>query len=260
MKRRKTRKFKRFAHVILAGILLVCLAAGGYVCYLAKSVRAYPINLDEVRTELSGGSSGGAQATALAEDKGRDWVGLSLVPKNLTDAVVSTEDKGFYTNDGVDYRRTFEAAANTVFHFFKTDQGGSTITQQVVKNLEGNVDDRTYENKLREIKTAYDLDKEYSKDQIMEIYVNIVTLGDNCYGVQAASRLYFGKDVNGLDLAQCATLAAILPSPNLTYNPYKNPENVAARRKLVLGNMLAQGMITKAQYTAAASETVTYRR
>jgi penicillin-binding protein 1A len=180
------------------------------------------------------------------------------VPKNLTNAIVSAEDKQFYTNNGVDYKRTLASAANVVFHFYKASEGGSTITQQVVKNLEGNINDRTYSNKIKEIVTALNVNKQYSKDQIMEIYVNIITLGNGCYGIQAASSLYFGKDVKALDLAQCATLASIIPSPNLTYDPYKNPENVHERCDLVLRNMLNQGMITKTQFTEAFNTKVTY--
>lgn len=147
---------------------------------------------------------------------------------------------------------------NAVLHFNNINEGGSTITQQVVKNLEGNVNDRTYKIKLKEIVSALNIEKRYSKDQIMETYVNIITLGYNCYGVQSASKLYFGKNVKNLDLAQCATLASILPSPNLTYNPYINAENVHKRCDFVLKNMLNQDMITNVQYTESINEKVTY--
>ena len=199
-----------------------------------------------------------ATITDQYSDKNLIWVNIANVPKNLTNAIISTEDKGFYTNNGVDYKRTLVVVANMVFHFYKTNEGGSTITQQVIKNLEGNVNDRTFGIKLREIVTALHLEKQFSKDQILETYINIITLGNGCYGVQAASNMYFGKDVKDLDLAQCASLVSVIQSPNLNYDPYKHPINVQDRRNLVLSNMLKQSMITKAQYTEAVGEKITY--
>lgn len=256
---------KAIMKITLTGIMAVLLIVGAFAIYLFKTIQPYDINLREVKAELTGtakaGSPSGANNDAVAVIKtynGRSWVDLSEVPKNLTNAIVGAEDQRFYTNDGVDYKRTLAAAANTVFHFYKTEEGGSTITQQVVKNLEGNVNDRTYKIKLREIVTALSLNKQYSKKQIMETYINIITLGNGSYGVQAASQLYFGKNVQQLDLAQCATLAGIIPSPNQTYDPYKNPQNVVTRRNYVLNNMLDLGMISKSQYTHAINETLSF--
>lgn len=255
--------WKAILKIALTGIIAITLVIGAFTLYLFKTIQPYGINLNEVKAELTGtaktGSTPGANDEAVATLKtcnGRFWVDLPEVPKNLTNAIVSTEDQKFYTNDGVDKKRTLAAAANTVFHFYKTEEGGSTITQQVIKNLEGNVNDRTYKNKLREIVTALDLNKQYSKKEILEIYINIITLGNGSYGVQAASKLYFGKDVQELDLAQCAALAGIIPSPNQTYNPYKNLKSVYTRRNYVLKNMLDQGMISKVQYTQAINETL----
>jgi penicillin-binding protein 1A len=251
--------------IILIGIIAISVVGGAFVIYVIQFVKPYDINLSDAKLKFTStvyaDNPSGGNPTAIAElsgDENRIWVKLAEVPKNLTNAIISTEDKGFYTNDGVDYKRTLVAAANVVFHFYKTNEGGSTITQQVVKNLEGNVNDRTYGIKIKEIITALNVEKQYSKNQIMESYVNIITLGNGCYGVQTASNLYFGKDVKDLDLAQCASLTGIIQSPNLTYDPYKHPANVQERRDLVLRNMLKQGMITKAQYTEAVSEKVTY--
>lgn len=254
---------KRLIKIIFAVLISIGMIAGAFAVYIAITVKPYPIDLDNVRLELTGAAvlspEASTQAIAdLSSNKKRIWVDISDVPKNLTNAIVSTEDKSFYTNNGVDYVRTLQAAVNFVLPYNKSIGGGSTITQQVIKNVEGNINDRTYKIKLKEIVTALNISHRYSKDQIMEIYVNIVTLGDDCYGVQTAAKLYFGKDINDLDLAQCATLASILPSPNLLYNPYRNPENVHERCDLILGNMLDQGMITKAQYTEAIKETVIY--
>jgi penicillin-binding protein 1A len=259
------RLLKAFVKIICVSIIVISIIFGAFAFYVVKFVKPYDINLSDVKLELSdalniGNQTGGDQkaVTDLKDEKNRFWVNLTTVPKNLTNAIISTEDKEFYTNNGVDYKRTLISTANTFFHFYKINEGGSTITQQVVKNLEGNINDRTYSIKIKEIITALNVEKQYSKDQIMETYINIITLGNGCYGVQAASNMYFGKDVKNLDLAQCATLASIIPSPNLTYDPYKHPENVHERCDLVLKNMLNQGMITKAQYTAAINEKVIY--
>ena len=260
---RLNKAWKRFIKIIFAIIISIGIIGGAFAIYIIKTINPYPIDLDNVRLELIGAavisSDDSTQAIAdLRSNKKRIWVDLSDVPKNLTNAIVSTEDKSFYTNSGVDFGRTLQAAVNFVFQYNKSIGGGSTITQQMVKNIEGNINDRTYKNKLKEIVTALNITHQYSKDQIMEIYINIVTLGNDCYGVQAASKLYFGKAINDLDLAQCATLASILPSPNLLYNPYQNPENVHERCGFILENMLNQGMITKEQYTEAINETVIY--
>ena len=264
MRKFKRKLFKVIIEFISICILIVVLFIGGFILYVSKFVKPYDINLNQAKLALTGANTsdgtGGNQQymNTLIGEQNRIWVSLSDVPKNLTNAIVSTEDKDFYTNSGVDYRRTLESAANAVFHFYKFNEGGSTITQQDVKNLEGNINDRTYQIKLKEIATALKTDKEYSKDQIIEIYINVVTMGKYCYGVQAASHMYFGTDVKNLDLAQCATLACILPAPNGQYNPYSHPQNVQNRRGLVLKNMLNQGMINKSEYNAAIQETVTF--
>jgi penicillin-binding protein 1A len=261
----KSSVLKAAIRAILAVVLGLSLIFGGITFYVYKTVKPYEINLTDVKHYLSGAAGtataagGSAQAMAdLADKSNRKWGDLSDVPKNLTNAIISTEDKNFYANNGIDYKRTLAAAATVVFPFFNVNGGGSTITQQVVKNLEGNINDRTYKIKLKEIVTAVNVNDRYSKSRIIETYVNIITLGNGCYGVQAASRLYFGKDVKDLDLAQCAVLAGIIPAPNQTYDPYQHPENVQDRTKHVLKNMLDQSMITKAQYAQAVNEKIAF--
>jgi len=256
--------FKRIMKMIIAVIITIAIIAGSFAIYIVKTVKPYPIDLDNVKTELTGTATLTSQESTqaildLRNNKNRIWVDLSDVPKNLTNAIISTEDKSFYLNNGVDFSRTFKAVVNAVLQYDDSIGGGSTITQQVIKNIEGNINNRTYEIKLKEIVTAPYVAHQYSKDQIIETYINIITFGNGCYGVQAASRYYFGKNINELNLAQCATLACVLPSPNQLYDPYKNPENVHERRDFVLENMLNQGMITKEQFTEAVNETVSFK-
>lgn len=256
---------KRFIKMIVAVIITIAIITASFAIYIAITVKPYPIDLDNVKLELTDSavltSQESTQAIVdLKNNKNRIWVNLSDVPKNLTNAIISTEDKSFYLNNGVDFSRTFKAIVNAIFQYDDSIGGGSTITQQVIKNIEGNINNRTYEIKLKEIVTAPYVAHQYSKDQIIETYINIITFGNGCYGVQAASNHYFGKNINELDLAQCATLACVLPSPNLLYDPYKNPKNVHERCDFVLGNMLNQGMITKEQFTEAVNETVSFKR
>jgi len=198
MSRRK-KVWKRFVKIFFAVTISIGIIGGTFAIYIVKTINPYPIDLDNVRLELISAavlsSEESTQAIAdLRSNKKRIWVNLSDVPKNLTNAIVSTEDKSFYSNSGVDFLRTLKAAVNFVFQYNKSIGGGSTITQQMVKNIEGNINDRTYKNKLKEIITALNITHKYSKDQVMEIYVNIVTLGKDCYGGTSRIQALFWKD------------------------------------------------------------------
>ena len=198
MSRRK-KVWKRFVKIFFAVIISIGIIGGTFAIYIVKTINPYPIDLDNVRLELMGdavlSSEDSTQAIAdLVSNKKRIWVDLPDVPKNLTNAIISTEDKSFYANSGVDFLRTLKAAVNVVFQYNKSIGGGSTITQQMVKNIEGNINDRTYKNKLKEIITALNITHKYSKDQVMEIYVNIVTLGKDCYGGTSRIQALFWKD------------------------------------------------------------------
>jgi penicillin-binding protein 1A len=249
--------------VMLVAIIFCCVVAGVMTLYVVNFVKPYNISLNE--SDLKSTSiiyakdSASNSQTALAEISGsenRIWVSLSGTPKNLRNAIISTEDMRFNEHEGVDFRRTVYSFANMIFHFNKTNQGGSTITQQLIKNIQGNISERTPAVKLREIITAVDVEKKYSKDQILEAYMNIIPLGNSCYGVQTASNMYFGKDVKDIDLAQAALLAGIIQAPE-SYEPYKHMTQAQVRQKYVLKNMLTQKMITNAEYTAAINEKIT---
>jgi len=262
---------------MLICIIVGCIVVGAITLYVMIFVKPYPdINLSDAKLNFTsevyandpstGNPIGIAQ---LSGDENRIWVDLKDTSKDptdpkksyLTNAIISTEDKGFYNNKGVDVKRTLSSFANMIFHFLPSNQGGSTITQQLVKNLEHNTEDRRIPIKIREIITALDLENNkksgYSKDQILETYINTINLGNNCYGVQTASNMYFGKDVKDLDIAQCALLAGIIQSPNGD-EPYKNVKKAEQRQQYVLKNMLNQNMITKDEYTAAAKEKLVF--
>ena len=183
----------------------------------------------------------------------RIWIGLSDIPEDVRNAFIAIEDHRFYEHHGVDLRRT----AGAVLSFLSPgagDYGGSTITQQLVKNLTGD-NAVTVKRKITEIMRALELEKEISKEEILEIYLNTVYLSEGCYGLETASEKYFSKPASELTLREGATLAAIIQYPT-RYDPVQNPEYNRERRDIVLWRMLELGMIDEAEYTeATAAET-----
>ncbi len=183
-----------------------------------------------------------------------EWCSLYDMPNNLSNAFIAIEDKRFYEHSGVDVLRTCKAIINYIFGKDKHSFGGSTITQQLIKNLTGD-NQATVKRKIEEVLRAINLETKLSKNEILELYLNVVYLSQNCYGVGTGAEVYFGKNISELSLAECATLAAIVKSPS-SYDPYKNPENNTKRRNLVLNEMYSQGMITFEEYNSAIAENI----
>ena len=183
-----------------------------------------------------------------------EWISIHEMNRNLINAFISIEDKRFYQHSGVDWLRTSKAIVNHVFKIDKNGYGGSTITQQLIKNLTGD-NKVSIERKIKEIFRAINLEKELSKNEILESYLNIVYLSQNCYGVSAASNLYFNKSPEELSIAECATLASIVQNPK-KFDPYLNPKNNEKRRNIVLKEMLNQGYISIDEYERAIEEEI----
>lgn len=192
----------------------------------------------------------------LYSGQNREWVSYSEIPQTLIDVTVAAEDKRFREHHGVDWLRTIRSTLG-YFGGSSRIQGGSTITQQVIKNLTGN-DEVTPERKVQEIFTALKLEKNYSKEQILETYLNVAFFSNQCYGIQSASKLYFNKDISELNVAEAATLIASTNAPT-RYNPLReNPnedygwgtgmEENKERRDYILGEMLDAGMLTQSEY------------
>jgi len=180
------------------------------------------------------------------------WVSLSDVPKSLRDAFIAIEDKRFNDHKGVDWIRSVKAVLNFFTGFDSTTGGGSTITQQLIKNVT-EYDDVTIQRKVQEMLMALNLEKVKTKDEILEMYLNIVPLSQRCIGVQAAANTYFTKDVSELTLIECAAIASITNAPT-RYDPVQHPENNAYRRNLILDFMLEFGYITLDEYEDAYTE------
>ena len=188
-------------------------------------------------------------AVAAKQEDNKDYKGI---PQQLVNAFVAVEDKRFYDHYGVDWKRTFGAIVNVFIPIYSSRQGGSTITQQLVKNLTGD-NDTSPMRKVREILRARELESKYYKDTIIECYLNTIPMGHGIYGVEVAANYYFGKSVDELTLLECASLASITKAPSY-YAPDDNAENNKQRRETVLALMLDSKFITQEEHDAALAD------
>ncbi len=196
----------------------------------------------------------------LGGEEKRTWVALADIPQHVQDAYIAVEDAGFYEHIGFDLVGTVASAVNeyTPIQLFDSQRGASTITQQLIKNImmdnaSSGIDGAL--RKVREIYRAIVLESEYSKDEILEAYLNTHRLSGTLAGVQAGANYYFGKDIGDLTIAEGALLAGITKNPS-AYNPYKNLENSLDRRDDILFFMHEQGKITDSEYETALAEPV----
>lgn len=204
-------------------------------------------------------SEGNEITKLVAADSNRSWEKMSKIPENLAHAFVAIEDERFYDHNGIDLKGIIRAGLDAVQAGGLT-QGASTITQQLLKNnvFENWTNESTIQKikrKLQEQYLAIELEKVMDKDEILEIYMNSINLGQNTLGVKAAAQRYFNKPTYQLTLSECAVIASITQNPS-KYNPISHPENNAERRAKVLKNMLKQGYITQAEYDEALADDV----
>ncbi|MBQ9964196.1 MAG: penicillin-binding protein [Clostridia bacterium] len=187
----------------------------------------------------------------------RIWTPLGDMPVNMQNAIVAIEDERFNTHFGVDWKRTISAFANLILHFNQTEYGGSTLTQQLIKVMTGN-NDHSIQRKITEILSAVEMEKYYSKDEILQAYLNMMPLASNVTGVGAGANYFFGVEAKDLTLAQCAALAAMTNNP-VKYNPYRYPENLRTRQRLVLYKMYELDFITADEYKQALGEELYFK-
>ena len=251
--------------IVLVGVLTMAIFVGIFMTYINKSLKGHvEVDMSEydrkVSTELYRLGTDGEtweMYQTLFSDENRIWVDIGDIPKYLQEATIAIEDKRFKTHHGVDWRGTLRAITSTLTG--SGTQGGSTITQQLLKNVTGD-NQVTVKRKITEIYRALALEKDYSKSQILEMYLNTIYLGEQCYGVQTAARMYFHKDVKDLTLAECACLIGITNNPSM-YDPLISDwarENNRERQLTILGEMLSQGKIDQATHDAAVAEEVQF--
>lgn len=273
-RRKKTGKRRAMTAVLtifLVGIITVSIVAASFLLYAFTMVDgSMDEDLDDLKLNFT--------TTIYTKDKSGEWTEYQRlhgmynriwvpydrksaqegaenyegIPENVVNAFVAIEDKRFRVHDGVDWKRTLSAFVNLLQG--SKSYGGSTITQQLVKNLT-NDNSKRVSRKVREIMRARYLEGHYSKDTIIECYLNTIAMGHGIYGVEVASNYYFDKNVKDLTVAECATLAAITKSP-ASYAPDTHPEANQKRRITVLNEMLEQGYITDEQYEASKAEEV----
>lgn len=239
------------------GIILAGVIGGAVFAYIrtASPLTSTQLVIKNQTTHVY--DSEGNEILSLQGAENREMVDISDIPENLKDAFISIEDQRFREHPGIDFKRLGSAAIN--FVFLKGDShGGSTITQQVVKNVTGE-DKRSIKRKVQEAWRAIVLEQNITKEQILEIYMNLIYMGENCYGVQSASKTYFDKDVQDLTLAECASLAGITNLPG-KYDPFttKGRENNIARQKIILSKMLELEHITQQEYDEAISQELVF--
>ncbi len=192
---------------------------------------------------------------AVQAETKSEWVNFEEIPEAMKNAIIAIEDRRFYEHHGVDWIRTGGAILNLVGNRSGSNFGGSTLTQQLIKNLTEE-DEVSLTRKLKEIFRALNFEKQYSKDEILETYLNVVNFGSGCLGVQAAANLYFDKDIQDCSVAQCAAIAGITQNPS-AYTPLLHPQANKERREVVLQAMLDQGKLTQEEYDQAMEESAT---
>lgn len=244
--------------VLIIGTIVAACVVMAFMLYLGKFVDTDYTELDNLKYDSSlttsiyyineDGAEVELESDRLSSSENRMWVAYNDIPDNLVKAYIAIEDQRFWENNGVDTKRTLSA----VYNFFipsGSQYGGSTITQQLIKNVSGN-NEETIQRKVQEIFRALNVNKKYSKTEILEMYLNTIYLSENCYGVRAAAEKYFGKQLSELTLNECAAIASIGKWP-IHYDPLVNPQFNLERRNLVLREMLAQELISETEYYEA---------
>ena len=238
-----------FSVIIISGCIIGCVLA---TVILGMVDDAEVVDLDQLELSYTTiiytkDSDTGVyvEDTKLYGESGKlIWADYDQFPDYLIDSVVAAEDKRFWQHQGVDFARTIQATLS--FLTGGDSGGGSTITQQLIKNVTG-ADEVRIDRKVKEIFNALALEKQYSKQQILEAYLNVIALGYNTKGVQAAANMYFDKDISELTLPECAGLIAITNNPSI-YEPFGHPENNKDRREYIYGEMLENKYITREEY------------
>ena len=245
--------------LICVGIMACSVGAVMVSMYVVQVTADDNLDLDalELKQTTIVYDKDGNESNTFAGNNNRIWRSLGDIPLHLQQAVIAVEDMNFYNEPGINIKRTIAAALNefTDHALLGSQQGASTLEQQLIKNLTGD-DETDIMRKVREIFRALGLANRYSKETVLEAYLNTIPLTGTIYGMEVGANTYFGKHVEELSLAECAVLASITKNPT-NYNPFTNPENVVQRRNHVLALMRNQGYITAEECTAAQNEPLT---
>ena len=267
----------------IAKIVLTLMLVGVIAVSLVVSVMAIyvSVNFDGTKNlpNLNQASAEGSSYIYIKDEKTGEWVedlklqganqiwtSLEDMPVYMKYAIIAIEDERFLEHNGVDWKRTVSAFVNEMLNYLKLSNrrfGGSTITQQLIKILNENnsPEKRRIETKITEILQSLELEKgtSYTKDDIIEAYLNVMPMSENIVGVGYAANVYFNKDLRDCTLAECALMAGVTNNPSL-YDPYERPEAARRRQRLVLTKMYDCGFITEDEYKQALGEEYVLRR
>ena len=268
---KKTMKKKRvgvrfFKALIICILLIIVIGIGGVGLFAKKIASNAPtVTPDDVKPKDFTSFVYSKDGTLLEEFKqsgsNRVYVSIDKIPEDMANAFVAIEDERFYQHNGIDLQGIMRAAVVGITSGGHFSEGASTLTQQLIKNnvFPNFLEEKTFydrlERKLQEQVLALDIEKQMTKEEILEAYMNTINLGQSCLGVQAASQRYFNKDVSELTLSECTVIAGITQSPT-AYDPVIHPEDNAKRRNKVLKNMLEQGYISQEEYNEAKADPV----
>jgi len=252
---------------IIIALLLTIVVAGGVLLYMKYGKRVMSMERDAKKIVAKSSletfrqnetsiiyDANGTIISKLKGEKDVYYIKYEDIPKKAVDAITSIEDKNFFKHKGYDLKAILRAGIAYIKNKGVITQGGSTITQQLARNIFLSFEE-SWERKAREIFIAMELEKKYSKNEIMEFYLNNVYFANGYYGIQSASLGYFGKGVNSLSLSQIAFLLSIPNSPT-RYNPYENIKDTLGRRNRILDQMVKDEKITEAEANAAKNEEI----
>ena len=246
--------FRLIGYIFGIGSTLALIVAGAVAVYVSNLTKDLPdyevLSRYEPPVMTRVHASDGSLMAEYARER-RLYLPIQAIPDRVKAAFISAEDKNFYTHSGVDFQGLTRAVVVNVQNYGsgRRPVGASTITQQVAKNFLLSAD-QTFDRKLKEALLAFRIEKAYSKDRILELYLNEIFFGLNSYGIAGASLTYFDKSVNELSIGEVAYLAGIIKAPN-NYNPFKNTDRAIERRNYVIDRMLENGYIQQAEAAEA---------
>jgi penicillin-binding protein 1A len=261
------RVFTVFISFTVFTSLFAFFSLAGFLGFILMTVNQFMAALPQIE-EFSPGklaltssiyAADGTFIATLHDEENRELVSIDEIPRDLVNAVIAIEDERFYEHQGYDPEGIIRSAIINITSG-EIEQGATTITQGYIKNvyIPEEKYDITYDRKIKEIILAYQLEEKYTKQEILEMYLNTMYFGEGAYGVQTAARVYFGKEVKDLDLPECAMIAGLLQS--YLHSPYIDEKAAFERRNLVLYNMFRLGYIDNGQYNSAVREPIVTRR
>lgn len=272
MERTKKKSNKKLKAILISQVILLTLILGALAVYFfggyATKIKELRVEADQLVKDSTEETFRASQTSVVYDVKGKEisvvkgekdsyYLAYDNIPEGVKAAIISIEDKKFYKHRGVDFKAIVRAGV-AMLKNQKITQGGSTITQQLARTVFLS-NEKSWERKVEEIFIAVGLEKKYSKEQILEFYLNNVYFGNGYYGIEAAARGYFSKGVNELKLADQALLCGVPNNPTI-YDPVENPQNAISRRDRILKQMYDDGKILYDTYEEETSKTLTLKR